>query len=295
MPNDITTPVSTSHWWLSSQHSVHNEKHASHTHIHMHLQQKPSTLTNCFQLSNLCWLQIPLTSNNNNHRFKAIMRKKSPQGFHQTTTITTMFPLRLCGGRLLVEAMREQRYGPSRLRVNDNDDSSAKQRHYIWHGEAKWSLGHPALASTFSQELEDFVGTKFYGPHALADGNQHIRIREKTLEFSSTVLFTLSPYLYSLTSKHQTKRYSRQNIRTFLTTHRNVDIEYFPTHWRPSPVTHKSLYDLSRRKHQSDNCKLQHLKSHYFSQAFNTCWFLCFSWCFSIWLTFVMHLWSRFS
>jgi len=158
------------------------------------------------------------------------MRKKSPQGFHQTTTITTMFPLRLCGGRLLVEAMRERRYGPSRLCVNDDDDSSAKRRHYIWHGDAKWSLGHPALASTFSQELEDFVGAKFYGPHALADGNQHIRIREKTLEFSSTVLFTLSPYLYSLTSKHQTKRYSRQNIRTFLTTHRNVDIEYFPTH-----------------------------------------------------------------
>jgi len=113
MPNDITTLVFTSHWWLSSQHSVHNE-HARHTRIHMHLQQKPSTLTNCFQLSNLCWLQIPLTSNNNNHRFKAIMRKKSPQGFHQTTTITTMFPLRLCGGRLLVEAMRERRYGPSR-------------------------------------------------------------------------------------------------------------------------------------------------------------------------------------
>ena len=30
------------------------------------------------------------------------------------------------------------------------------------------------------------------------------------------------------------------------------------------------------------------LKSHYFSQVFNICWFLCFS----IWLTFVMHLCS---
>jgi len=30
--------------------------------------------------------------------------------------------------------------------------------------------------------------------HALADSNQHIRIREKTLEFSSTVLSTLSLY-----------------------------------------------------------------------------------------------------
>ena len=36
---------------------------------------------------------------------------------------------------------------------------------------------------------------KFYGPHALADGNQCNRIREKTLEFSSTVSSTLSPYL----------------------------------------------------------------------------------------------------
>jgi len=42
--------------------------------------------------------------------------------------------------------------------------------------------------------MEDFVGAKFYCPHAPADGNHCIRIREKTLEFSSTVLSTLSPY-----------------------------------------------------------------------------------------------------
>ena len=41
---------------------------------------------------------------------------------------------------------------------------------------------------------DDFVGAKFYCPHVLADGNQHIRIREKMLEFSSTVLSTLSLY-----------------------------------------------------------------------------------------------------
>jgi len=35
--------------------------------------------------------------------------------------------------------------------------------------------------------MEDFVGAKFY----LADGNQRIQIRQKTLEFSSTVLSTL--------------------------------------------------------------------------------------------------------
>ena len=37
---------------------------------------------------------------------------------------------------------------------------------------------------------------KFYSPCALADGSQRIWIREKTLEFSSTVLSTLSPFLY---------------------------------------------------------------------------------------------------
>jgi len=38
-----------------------------------------------------------------------------------------------------------------------------------------------------------FVAAKFYCPHALADGNQRIRSREKTMEFSA-VLPTLSPY-----------------------------------------------------------------------------------------------------
>jgi len=50
------------------------------------------------------------------------------------------------------------------------------------------------LAGTTSSELEDFVGAKFYCPHALADGNQHIRIK-KTLEFSSIMLSTLPPYI----------------------------------------------------------------------------------------------------
>jgi len=33
-----------------------------------------------------------------------------------------MFPLRLCGGKLLVAVTRERRYGPSRLRVIDDDN-----------------------------------------------------------------------------------------------------------------------------------------------------------------------------
>ena len=35
--------------------------------------------------------------------------------------MTTMLPLRLCGGKPLVAVTRERRYGPSRLRVNDDD------------------------------------------------------------------------------------------------------------------------------------------------------------------------------
>jgi len=39
-----------------------------------------------------------------------------------SAAIATMFPLRLCEGKLLVAVTRERRYGPSRLRVNDDDD-----------------------------------------------------------------------------------------------------------------------------------------------------------------------------
>jgi len=38
------------------------------------------------------------------------------------------------------------------------------------------------LASTPSEELEDFVGAKFHCLHALADGKQHILIKEKLLK-----------------------------------------------------------------------------------------------------------------
>jgi len=36
--------------------------------------------------------------------------------------------------------------------------------------------------------MDDFVGAKFYCPRATDDGNQRIQIREKMLEFASTVL-----------------------------------------------------------------------------------------------------------
>ena len=46
-----------------------------------------------------------------------------PNGPTNSAAITTMFPLRLCGGKLLVAAVtRKRRCGLSRLRVGDDDD-----------------------------------------------------------------------------------------------------------------------------------------------------------------------------
>jgi len=45
-----------------------------------------------------------------------------PNGPTNYAAITAIFPLRLCGGKLLVAVTRERRYGPSRRRVNDDDD-----------------------------------------------------------------------------------------------------------------------------------------------------------------------------
>jgi len=57
-----------------------------------------------------------------------------------------------------------------------------------------WPLySQSALASTYVLRIGGFVGAEFYCPHALVDGNQRIRIREKMPEFFSTVLSTLSP------------------------------------------------------------------------------------------------------
>ena len=42
-----------------------------------------------------------------------------PNGPTNSTAITTMFPLRLCGGKPLVAVTRERRYGLSRLSAND--------------------------------------------------------------------------------------------------------------------------------------------------------------------------------
>jgi len=49
-------------------------------------------------------------------------------------------------------------------------------------------------------QLEDSVGEKFYCPHTLADGNRHVQISEKMLDFSAALstlsLYLLSPYSF---------------------------------------------------------------------------------------------------
>jgi len=52
--------------------------------------------------------------------------------------------------------------------------------------------GQPALAGTSIQELEDFVGTKFYCPHALAGGNRRIRDYGEDTEVLNSVIYTVS-------------------------------------------------------------------------------------------------------
>jgi len=69
-----------------------------------------------------------------------------------------------------------------------------------FYGQCHYT-GQHVLAGTSSQELKDFVCAKFYCPHAPDDSSQHIQIREKTLEFSSAVLSTLSPY-HKTTATH---------------------------------------------------------------------------------------------
>jgi len=76
------------------------------------------------------------------------------------------------------------------------------------------NTGQCALAGNSSWKLEDFVGEKFYCLHTLADDNQHTQIREKTLQFSSTLL---SPYLLTkhlVTAEKQNKLAGGMNCQT---------------------------------------------------------------------------------
>jgi len=52
----------------------------------------------------------------------SVGRPFRPKWTGQLRRDNKMLPLRLCGGKLLVAVTRERRYGPSRLRVNDDDE-----------------------------------------------------------------------------------------------------------------------------------------------------------------------------
>jgi len=69
-----------------------------------------------------------------------------------------------------------------RVRVNQNDRTET-------NGEST-SMVLPTIGSMTAKEQNT--------TDSLADGNQCIRIREKTMEFSSTALSTLSPYFTGL-------------------------------------------------------------------------------------------------
>jgi len=81
---------------------------------------------------------------------------------------------------------------------------SAKSKpHQTWHGDSG------------SQARSKWC--KVYCPHALADGNQRIRIREKTLEFSSTVSY-IHTYIFYLSNPEHTNTIStyKKNERTLV-------------------------------------------------------------------------------
>jgi len=64
----------------------------------------------CYAKSS-CRSVDPKTLHGNVHQVDHV-----PNGPTNSAAITTMFPSRLCGGKLLVAVTREQRYGPCRLR-----------------------------------------------------------------------------------------------------------------------------------------------------------------------------------
>ena len=72
-----------------------------------------------------CGLSVgrPQTLHGNVHQVDHV-----PNGPTNSAAITTMFPMRLCVGKLLVAVTRDRGYGPSRLRVNDDDDDTFDRR-----------------------------------------------------------------------------------------------------------------------------------------------------------------------
>ena len=95
----------------------------NHTHtaiaIFGHVARLPSNIPACHSMLRQVELLVgrPQTLHGSVHQVDHV-----PNGPTNSAAITTMFPLRLCGGKLLVTVTRERCYGPSRLPVNDDDD-----------------------------------------------------------------------------------------------------------------------------------------------------------------------------
>jgi len=114
--------------------------------------------------------------------------------------------------RLIIDADAGVDWSPGikqqhvRLTARDAVDFLNPQAHVLHthDGHASQNNSQPAVSlpsyrsTCASRHLQlrtgGFCWHKFYCLHAFADGNQCIQISEKTLEFSSTVLSTVSPY-----------------------------------------------------------------------------------------------------
>jgi len=85
----------------------------------------------------------PQTPHGNVHQVDHV-----PNGPTNSAAITTMLPLRLCGGKLLVAVTQERRYGPSRLRVNDERRRLVGPRIHVLGG-----VGFPTERGTFGGHI----------------------------------------------------------------------------------------------------------------------------------------------
>ena len=106
---------------------------------------------------------------------------------------------------------------------------------------------------------------------SLSDGNSSVS-RHQQITFRATLIFYLIDGLLCTTAAHEVRR---AGVLTCGSCHLERSA-------RPHP-------------HRGWSCQVpKTAEITQFSSSFNTCWFLCFSRCFSIWLTFVMHLWPWF-
>jgi len=113
-----------------------------------------------------------------------------PNGPTNSTAITTMFPLRLCGGMLLVAVTRERRYGPSRLRVNDDDDYDTERRYTgditvrrssltSWNGRVRRQDHVPCAAAAATNSPSSRLHAESFSPARLTVREIRRRYRQQ--------------------------------------------------------------------------------------------------------------------